>query len=606
MSDRTNDLTDDAITQFLRTRSADPDLGLLDDIMRTVGATPQDRPWLGLRPIRLPSRTMLIVAIALLVTTMGAVAVGSRFLQPVLTGSPFLGTWVTTDPDGSTLTMVIRASEGEEVEIEAYDGIASVCSGASSTMTGTGRLDGSTQLVIPSPFYACDDGSEPEAMSGRPLEEQLRNLTFVHDPETDALTDNFGGLWLREGAENPSPEPNTSGPPLTAAQEATVGRLVDAANAAAAGTTADQARLLDVFTEDAMIGPIDGRDGSPVTEPGLVEAWILHLRTWGFEGDLQECLTDAADRFCVVRARWHTVLAEADEYWNVDFVGDRIQSLTIDAANGGRHGDPVLPLSLAELDGWEDWLQETDPATAARLTRYKDTSRLFPAVPRYDPALAYEITASIQLYLAQRPPGDEIRVTPDLVEFGDGLVGLISNMDRADGRTYVIGGRYETETDLFFPPDEAVLAAFDDIGTELWRIDLDDSPRRVVGVAGDVWVSHETGALSRFDASDGRFIDRVTVGDTWSLFAPFGSVWVRTLDVEVGSGQLIRVHPDMSTTTIELPASIIANLDDVPSLDPTAGPGGIWVPLGGAGVAVVDVESGQVTVIHVDDIGHEV
>lgn len=84
MSNTPHRVTDDAIARFLRTRSADPDLGLLDDIVRTVGAMPQDRPWFGLRPVVLPRRTLLIVAAALLVATMGAVAVGSRFLQPVL------------------------------------------------------------------------------------------------------------------------------------------------------------------------------------------------------------------------------------------------------------------------------------------------------------------------------------------------------------------------------------------------------------------------------------------------------------------------------------------------------------------------------------------
>jgi hypothetical protein len=62
--------------------------------------------------------------------------------------------------------------------------------------------------VIPSPAYTCDDGSEAVALSGPPLEEQLRNLTFTHDPGTDTLTDNFGSVWAREGAD-PSPEPTT-------------------------------------------------------------------------------------------------------------------------------------------------------------------------------------------------------------------------------------------------------------------------------------------------------------------------------------------------------------------------------------------------------------
>lgn len=125
--------------------------------------------------------------------------------------SPFLGTWVSTEGDGSTSTMVIRASEGEAVEIVVHDDLASVCWGAPWTMTGTGRLGRSTELVIPSPVYTCDDGSEPEALSGPPLEEQLRQLTFVRDPMTDALTDNFGSVWERVRGDAPSPERTTSG-----------------------------------------------------------------------------------------------------------------------------------------------------------------------------------------------------------------------------------------------------------------------------------------------------------------------------------------------------------------------------------------------------------
>jgi hypothetical protein len=107
--------------------------------------------------------------------------------------------------------MTIRAPRDGAVEITVHDDLASVCSGAPSTMTGTGRLEGARELVIPSPVLTCDDGSEPEALSGPPLEEQLRNLTFVHHPETETLTDNFGGVWERNDGENPGPGPTTSG-----------------------------------------------------------------------------------------------------------------------------------------------------------------------------------------------------------------------------------------------------------------------------------------------------------------------------------------------------------------------------------------------------------
>lgn len=82
MSDHPFRLTDDLITQGLRARSVDPDRSLLDDIVRTVAATPQDRRWFGLVPMGLSRRALLIVAIALLLATMGAIVVGSGILPP--------------------------------------------------------------------------------------------------------------------------------------------------------------------------------------------------------------------------------------------------------------------------------------------------------------------------------------------------------------------------------------------------------------------------------------------------------------------------------------------------------------------------------------------
>ena len=109
----------------------------------------------------------------------------------------FVGTWVTTDGDASGPTLFVRASGEDAYEIVVRDDDASVCSGASSTMTGTGRLDGTEKLVIPTPIFTCNDGSKPKSLNGPPLEQQLRNLTFVHNPEADTLTDSFGSVWDR-------------------------------------------------------------------------------------------------------------------------------------------------------------------------------------------------------------------------------------------------------------------------------------------------------------------------------------------------------------------------------------------------------------------------
>src|SRR3990172_5645983 len=135
--------------------------------------------------------------------------------------SQFEGTWVSTsDADGGTQTMIVRVSADGAVEIVVTDDIATVCSLTPSTMTGTGRIEAGTALVIPAPVYACDDGSGPEALGGPPLQEQLRDWTLLLDPQTDTLSDGFGGLWLRPGAEVPSPDPTTAPattePPTTA------------------------------------------------------------------------------------------------------------------------------------------------------------------------------------------------------------------------------------------------------------------------------------------------------------------------------------------------------------------------------------------------------
>jgi hypothetical protein len=99
---------------------------------------------------------------------------------------PFLGTWVATDLNGSTQTMAISASGDQAVNIVVHDDLATVCSGAPSTTTGTGQVRNDTELVVPSPALTCDDGSEPQALSGPPLEEQLRNLTFIDHPDVKA------------------------------------------------------------------------------------------------------------------------------------------------------------------------------------------------------------------------------------------------------------------------------------------------------------------------------------------------------------------------------------------------------------------------------------
>jgi dipeptidyl aminopeptidase/acylaminoacyl peptidase len=107
--------------------------------------------------------------------------------------------------------MVIRASgkDAYEITVQNHDpaSLALVCSGASSTLTGTGQLVGST-LVMASPEITCDDGSEPKVeMASHPPEEILREsggLTFFHYPESDILT-NYSPIERRGPGDNSEP-----------------------------------------------------------------------------------------------------------------------------------------------------------------------------------------------------------------------------------------------------------------------------------------------------------------------------------------------------------------------------------------------------------------
>jgi len=167
--------------------------------------------------------------------------------------------------------------------------------------------------------------------------------------------------------------------------------------------------------------------------------------------------------------------------------------------------------------------------------------------------------------------------------------------------------------------ETAVLAAFDDAGVELWRTELDGKPTDVVVVDGDPWVAREDWTVSRINASDGRILDDVTIEDEDGHalgvsrrleFGPwaFGSVWVAPVEPSgpggLVRGRLIRIDPDLSTTSIEIPP--VHHQGDSGLDAPEAGAGAIWVPLGEGGVAMIDPDTLEVTVIPVDDIGHEV
>ena len=111
---------------------------------------------------------------------------------------PFVGDWQSdADVDGSHQTMEVIGLPDGTFGVTIRDDLASVCRGASSTMTGVAEEREPDTLVIAQPEYVCDDGSQAEALSGPPLEEQLQNLGFDYDADRDELQDSFGAVWIR-------------------------------------------------------------------------------------------------------------------------------------------------------------------------------------------------------------------------------------------------------------------------------------------------------------------------------------------------------------------------------------------------------------------------
>ena len=149
------------------------------------------------------ARTAFLVGTAAVALGIGGFAGASSLMRdealppvnPYPNESAFADTWVGTDMDGSTQTMVVRRTGEGAFDIVASDDYAGVCSGTPSTMTGTGRLNDAGELVVPSPSFTCDDGSEAKTEDGLPVEQVLRDLTFVYHVDAGAIEDNFGVVW---------------------------------------------------------------------------------------------------------------------------------------------------------------------------------------------------------------------------------------------------------------------------------------------------------------------------------------------------------------------------------------------------------------------------
>jgi hypothetical protein len=131
---------------------------------------------------------------------------GSEPIPADQPSSAFVGTWTSTelDLDESSQTMTIRPAEDGALDITLHDDSSFLCSdrqtrlgGADtpSTMTGTGRLEDPTTLIVPS-LQVCPSGWALD-VGPSTLEGRATSYTLVLDPATDRLFDNLGVAWHR-------------------------------------------------------------------------------------------------------------------------------------------------------------------------------------------------------------------------------------------------------------------------------------------------------------------------------------------------------------------------------------------------------------------------
>jgi hypothetical protein len=147
----------------------------------------------------------VVVALAMAATAIGVLArafMGGAGTRPAdQTPSRFVGAWASTNYNEyigagttSSQTMTIRAGEDGLLNITVHDDSSYPCSDTPTTMTGTGRLENPTTLVVSSPVLACVGGPAGDAPR---LKEAGSNYTLVLDPATDRLYDTLGVVWDR-------------------------------------------------------------------------------------------------------------------------------------------------------------------------------------------------------------------------------------------------------------------------------------------------------------------------------------------------------------------------------------------------------------------------
>ena len=102
--------------------------------------------------------------------------------------SPFLGTWASTDHDGSSQTLGIMGGGSGHFAVSLYDDAATAaCGGAPARIAGSGSADGNDLVMVG--VLTCVPG-------GNFLRTRIA-IDFHYDSSTDTLTDFSGVVWHR-------------------------------------------------------------------------------------------------------------------------------------------------------------------------------------------------------------------------------------------------------------------------------------------------------------------------------------------------------------------------------------------------------------------------
>jgi hypothetical protein len=165
---------------------------------------------------------VLGIAIAIALGWWGIHTILSTAPTPAVPPEPsvdFVGEWAATDYNDSccqhntsTQTMTILAEEDGVLHIRVHDDSACMPDDTAQTMTGTGRLEDPSTLVVPSPELTCVYGS----VGSSDRVDTFDGYTLVLDHGTDRLYDSLGVVWNRgapaESWRGESTEAGVDGP----------------------------------------------------------------------------------------------------------------------------------------------------------------------------------------------------------------------------------------------------------------------------------------------------------------------------------------------------------------------------------------------------------